>query len=514
MNKNIIAKTVCSDNETKYLFDLLPQSYTVKDSLLLYQPFLFRYFPYHFLKQNSQCIEVTLFLLYKYLNYSLAVNKLYQKIQSNQKQTPEKEKLRLVCMKYTKQFGPILGERKTDPIQPHNFTYNSKNYLFIGNKPLTEISLSGTIVGHQFVDFAHPWRIPNMGTIQVYLDDCSVPLNCGFEDDIVCVIPSRKLKKGVRKLVGEKVQIKGRISIDSMKKEIIINAFDILFLDGVAHEITNHKIANQNVELLETVGWVLPLRGIDSSNMDTKFFTRKLQWERYREKHFTQNLRENSPFSSTKINGRYDLFNYFLYLIKPPELRLLNESHAGIICDLENVIFLEILKKCYQSLDTFNSVVDLTQEFDTNTKIADAIIHCIKQINHIESDAVLLYFNHVKSTCLASFSKYFKNSDYIVDPEKLVDYCEKLYIKLKKRLYYNSQQHIISCHTELYIENSNLLYVLVKHVCYNYLQIKFAEDSDNLQNRDIFLENIKIQLSQRVKITLYLNRTGIGQSID
>lgn len=508
MNNSIIIESNVLKEDNTFLLQLLPSSYKKQNTLPLFDTFLFNFFHSHFLKQDHKCVEVTVYLLYKYLNFSIAINNIYKKKLANQERIEEKERLRYLQTKYLNQFGYFIANNKEYNFNSQeSFVTTTKNYLFVGNKPITEVCLTGTITGHEFINFQKPNDYQKMGDIKMYLDDCSVPLDSFFDDDIVCIVPSSKFEKNLKQLLGLNIQIKGKLQINELEKKISIRVFDLIIIKDKFHEIMNHMISNINVNFLENEDWILPKKQSDCNYIKNKHLFQKIQWETYRTKYLTRSIVERNKIFDIRFNQRYFMYMLFGKLIKPPEFEIETVSEKESLQNMEILIFLELLKKCYTLQGKTEIIIDLEYEFGNDPKIVTIIMNFIKKFKrNVQTVIVLLYFDYVKSICLQSFSNYFKNSNKKINSYDIIFYCESIYIKLKKRIHYYQDRSVIHCNINLFIDNECFLYILVKHICYNYLNIKFSNDISHETEQNIILKKIVIEKKDNLKIILHLQR--------
>ncbi|KAL6926994.1 hypothetical protein ACO0SA_004080 [Hanseniaspora valbyensis] len=427
---------------------------------------------------------------------------------ADQERINEKERLRYLHTKYLNQFGYFIANNKEYNCNSHeSFVTINKNYLFVGNKPITEISLTGTITGHEFINFQKPNDYQKMGDIKMYLDDCSVPLDSIFNDDIVCIVPSSKFEKNLKQFLGLKIQIKGKLQINEFEKKISIRVFDLKIIKDKFHEIMNRVISNINVNFLENEDWVLPKKQSDCNYIKNKHLLQKIQWETYRTKYLTRSVDERNKIFDIRFNQRYFMYTLFEKLTEPPEFEIKTVSEKESLQNMEILIFLELLKKCYALQGKTENTIDFDYEFGNDPKIVTLIINFIKKLReNVQTDIALLYFDYVKSICLQSFSNYFKNSNKKINSNEIIFYCESIYIKLKKRIHYYQDRSVIHCSIDLFIDNECFLYILVKHICYNYLNIKFSKDVTDETEQNIILQKIVIQKKHYLKIILHLER--------
>lgn len=504
MNDKIIVKNVLINDHNNLLAKLLPSSFKKPNNLVLYHTFLFNYFHSSFLKQDHRCVEISINFLYKYLRFTLVITSIYKKSLARQRRDTQKEKLLYLHERYVKQFRSYLINNTEDDLESYESSIpNTTNYLLIGNKPINDVSLTGTITGHEFIDFKLSNVYRKMGYIKIYLDDCSVPLDSEFDDDVFCIVPGFKFEKDLKKLIGLKVQIKGKLHIDEREQKITIKAYDLCIIQDIFHEIINHKIANNTIKLLENVEWILPREQLHNQEPYSKYLIKKVLWENYKAKYLAEN--ENSKTNGLQtFTERYDMVKLFAKLSNPPELNFIRKPNIKIIQNLECFIFLEILKISYRNEGNTNFVIDIKQELEQNKAIFGAMIACIQKLKDASDDSAFLFLPHLKLSCLKAFEKSFKLRSSGLCAHDLLSYCEAIYIKLKKRLYYNDDISIIQCHADLFIDNKKFLYILSKHICYNYLDIKFNKDTPKGTYPKATLEKIKIQLKNKITITLYL----------
>lgn len=504
MNDKIVVKNLLLNDYNNILAKLLPSSFKKKDYLALYHPFLFNYFHFSFLKQDHKCVEISIYFLYKYLRFSLIITSIYKKALARQNRSIQKGKLLYLHERYVKQFRSyLISSTETEAEFYGSSTLNTANYLLVGNKPINDVSLTGTITGHEFIDFELSNVYRKMGFIKIYLDDCSVPLDSEFDDDVFCIVPGFKFEKDLKKFIGLKVQIKGKLHIDEMEQRITIRVYDLCIIQDIFHEIINHKIASNTIRHLENVEWVLPKEQLHIQEPYSKYLIKKVLWENYKAKYLAE--REQSKINGLKgMNERYDMVQMFAKLSTPPELRFIRKTDSKMLENLECIIFLELLKISYRNEGKSNFVIDINQEFEENEKILKAMAACIESLNYVPAGSALLFFQHLKLICLTAFEKSFKLCSNGFCSHELISFCENIYIKLKKRIHYSDDSSIIQCHADVFIDNEKFLYILVKHVCYNYLDIRFNKDTLNEMYPKTTLEKIKIQIKNKVTITLYI----------
>ncbi|XBW36176.1 hypothetical protein QEN19_001756 [Hanseniaspora menglaensis] len=498
MNNQILVKTIDLKNEKHVLSKLLPPTFANQEYLILYETFLFEYFNINFLQQDEKYVEVTVYLILKYLKFSIALHKTYKNELNKPKRQEYKEKLRYIHTRYLKRFKAFFPQTsKTGAVYHPNFAFSFNSYIFIGNKPLRNVSITGTITGHDFIDLETMNKVESIKNIKFFLDDCSVPLNSEFDDEILCLIPCFKTEINISHLIGQRVQVRGKLQIKEHENAVIIIVDDFCWIKDIFQEVINHKISKINDTFLETYEWILPSNTAFQTD-NNKFVKRRCQWEQYRVKYTELLL-----YGKSSISKRYDLTNLFIKLNKPPELRIVTTKEKDIMRATENLIFLEILRQCYELIEKDNKVINFLYEFNNNSRIANIMVGAIGKLKNTIGDAVFLYFDDMKILLVRTFFTAFNQKKYILSQE-LIEYCEQIYINIKNKLYDSNETLVIECCTDVFIDNKEFVYVIVKHVCYNYLQIKFSSDiSNNTYNR-LNLTNIGIDIDKKVKIMIYL----------
>lgn len=316
--------------------------------------------------------------------------------------------------------------------------YRTFKYLFINTAPIKKSMLFGTVTAHSSMQDAE-----NNSKFKIVLDN-----------DILCLINGLKVK-AFQNLYNQKLCVKGevRINYDDCSFYFLID--DISVISEAQLVVFNQKIAVLIEHAFLNHSWKL-----EDTYIDEELIQILQQWYLFSQLNYLEDI-DQLCVSHLKVSAM------------PPIA--LNESCLRLYNDLKVAIFFHLLHMFYDK----NEVVDLHCVLRKNFKVCKMLINFLKKQHNLMSDPEFrLLFKSLQHSVIADFDVIFElfSTDRHVSSIAVIELCELIYSKVIQYLKYTSNS-TICVRLERYLKSEEIMGFLVKHVCYNYLDLKSSKDS-------------------------------------
>lgn len=343
--------------------------------------------------------------------------------------------------------------------------YKTFKYLFINTTPIKKIMLFGIITAHGYMQDVE--QVPNFKFI--------------LNENVLCLIKGSKIKM-IKELINKKVKLKGEIRFNKEDFNYYFMIDDIEFINHVQLTIYKNKIVKIVEEILINHQW-----DMKKTHIDEQLAHILDQWYHFSQLSYLPGIDQKCLIHLNKC-------------MIPPVI-CINKSNSSMYDNLKVAVFFNLLHTFYENITN----VDLINELKTNYKICKMIINFIKKEHlHISDPEYRFFFKSLQHRIITDFSNIFVHylNDGLINGIEVVELCELMYSKINLYLKYSSNLKI-TVRLKTFLKDENIMMYLVKHVCYNYLTLKYAKDT---VDKDKCLSKIEVveQHNDELEVTIHV----------
>ena len=316
--------------------------------------------------------------------------------------------------------------------------YKTFKYFFINTIPIKKMMLFGTVVAHSSMQ-----DVENNPKFKIVLDD-----------NISCLINGLKVKD-FPNLYNQKVCVKGEIRINYDDCSFYFLLDDINFINEAQLLVFNQKIAFVIEHIFIKHTW-----NLQDTNIDEELIESLQQWYSFSQLKY---LKDIDP----------QCLSHLKECTMPPIV--LNKGSLKLYNDLSVAIFFHLLHMFYNK----NEVINVHDVLRKNLKVCKMLINFLKRQHKNMSDPQFrLLFKSLQHRVMSDFDVIFEmfSTNENVSSIDIIEMCELIYSKAIQYLKYTNNS-TICVRLERYLKNEAIMVFLVKHVCYNYLDLKNSKDS-------------------------------------
>lgn len=342
--------------------------------------------------------------------------------------------------------------------------YKEFTYLFINTIPLRKIMLFGIVTAHSSMQ-----DVENNSKFKIVLND-----------NITCLINGVKVKE-FKKLYSQKLCIKGEIRINYTDCSFYFLIDDMDLINEVQLLVFNEKVALYIERIFLKHQW-----NLQHTNIDEELIQMLDQWYSFSQLKYLKDIDQQCLL-------------YIKECTKPPIF--LYKSSLKLYNDLTVAIFFQLLHMFYGKI----GFISLHDELRKNLKVCKMLINFLKRQHGTMSDPQFrLLFKNLQHNVIKDFDVIFELFFIkgIISSIDIIEMCELIYSKAIQYLKYTSNL-TICVRLKRYLRNEEIMRFLVKHVCYNYLDLRASKDSSDakkiLKNIELNEENEELVIHIHIK---------------